>query len=131
MYVARARQMPSFQEGGIAKGFTEYYGRWSVRHTNFAATLRQEGAYMPVDTVITVAQVRNLSPAAPSEPQIPRLFLRAVLLKIIIPGFNTGQDSVSEAWQMPKNVVAKIVKRFTDPVTKLEKADVPLPSKIS
>jgi hypothetical protein len=30
--------------GAYSKGI--YYCRWSVRHTNFAATLRQEGAYM-------------------------------------------------------------------------------------
>jgi hypothetical protein len=41
--VARARQMPSLG-GAYSKGI--YYCRWSVRHTNFAATLRQEGAYM-------------------------------------------------------------------------------------
>jgi hypothetical protein len=29
--------------GAYSKGI--YYGRWSVRHTNFAAILRQEGAY--------------------------------------------------------------------------------------
>jgi hypothetical protein len=33
------------QEGTYSKGI--YYGRWSVRHTNFAATLRQEGTYKP------------------------------------------------------------------------------------
>jgi len=33
------------QEGAYRKGI--YYGRWSVRHTNFTATLRQEGAYKP------------------------------------------------------------------------------------
>jgi len=31
--------------GAYSKGI--YYGRWSVRHTNFTATLRQEGAYNP------------------------------------------------------------------------------------
>jgi hypothetical protein len=35
--------------GAYSKGI--YYGRWSVRHTNFTATLRQEGAYMPDYTV--------------------------------------------------------------------------------
>jgi hypothetical protein len=44
-YVARARQMPSLRGGAYSKGI--YYGRWSVRHTNFAATLSQGGAYMP------------------------------------------------------------------------------------
>jgi hypothetical protein len=33
------------QEGTYSKGI--YYGRWSVRHINFAATLRQEGTYKP------------------------------------------------------------------------------------
>jgi hypothetical protein len=33
------------QEGTYSKGI--YYGRWSVRHTNFAATLLQEGTYKP------------------------------------------------------------------------------------
>jgi hypothetical protein len=32
------------QGGYYRKGI--YYGRWSVRHTNFAATLRQGGYYM-------------------------------------------------------------------------------------
>jgi hypothetical protein len=35
--------MPSLGGGAYSKGI--YYGRWSVRHTNFTATLRQEGAY--------------------------------------------------------------------------------------
>jgi hypothetical protein len=33
------------QEGPYSIGI--YYGRWSVRHTNFAAILRQEGTYKP------------------------------------------------------------------------------------
>jgi hypothetical protein len=33
--------------GGGAYSKVIYYGRWSVRHTNFAANLRQEGAYKP------------------------------------------------------------------------------------
>jgi hypothetical protein len=41
-YVARARQMPSLRGGAYRKGI--YYGGWSVRHINFAVTLRQEGA---------------------------------------------------------------------------------------
>jgi hypothetical protein len=45
-YVARARQM-TLSRGTYSKGI--YYGRWSVRHTNFVATLRQEGTYKPGD----------------------------------------------------------------------------------
>jgi hypothetical protein len=55
--------MPS-QEGAYSKGI--YYARWSVRHSNFAATLRQEGAYskggayMPVYRV-ALGRLNNLT----------------------------------------------------------------------
>jgi hypothetical protein len=59
-YVTRARQMTVSRGGTFSKWI--YFIRWSVRHTNFAANLRQggticeagliaKGVLMPVDTV--------------------------------------------------------------------------------
>ena len=56
--------------GTCSKGI--YYGRWSVRHTNFAATLRQEGTYKPggliakgglINQFIRYLKINPLAPA--------------------------------------------------------------------
>ena len=39
-----------------------YYGRWSVRHTNFAANLRQEGAHSEGGAYILVYTVMAVLP---------------------------------------------------------------------
>jgi hypothetical protein len=51
--------MTSLGGGAYSKGI--YYGRWSVRHTNFAATLRQEGAYSKGGAYMLVYTVSGLA----------------------------------------------------------------------
>jgi hypothetical protein len=74
--------MTSLRGGAYSKGI--YYGRWSVRHTNFAATLRQEwaysegGAYMLVYTVsakdrISAMAFATLYPIGQADFNVPRI----------------------------------------------------------